>query len=110
MLYLDRRLKPLTTFDWNTLIRDPNYTTIEKAKVRSLTVETSWVGIAPDWEQPPKIFLTVVYRHTLSESSKPHTHLAEVEVWSTTEHKAKAEHARLVAQIENGGLKPGLHG
>jgi hypothetical protein len=59
--YLNKDGEPISRDLWWKLFRNPGYSDITRSRVSdTFVVETSWVGVACDWETPPKIFVTIV--------------------------------------------------
>ena len=56
MLYFDRHLVPISKELWQELFRDPSYGILRACRLGMVVVEASWVGVAHEIEDIPKIF------------------------------------------------------
>lgn len=63
LLFLDKHGHPLTKEEWRSLIRQPHYVRLHKSPAQDRVVETTWLGVAADYEAKPGIFVTRVLVH-----------------------------------------------
>lgn len=92
MTYTDRKGDPMDREVWRGKIADPHYALVERTHVDCLLIETTWLGLASDWEKPPgALFLTEV-----KEMGKSGWRTIE-ERWKSDELDAYVTHRNLVA-------------
>ena len=92
MRYLNKDLKEITLTVWRKLYDSARYTIIERHQDKKLLLETSWVGVAANYESPPRIFLTRAINIGSSNKSEFRTVLSDI--WSPTIDEARSQHAQ----------------
>ena len=57
LTYFDRAGAPLTRERWQELIRDPDYSLVQRSQYGADQVSTHWLGVVSDLEAAPLLFL-----------------------------------------------------
>lgn len=66
--YLNKDGDRISRETWDKLYRDPGYADLHRTRVtENLLIETSWVGVAAEWESPAKIFVTIVRQKNVAD-------------------------------------------
>ena len=83
---------------WEALARDPHYCVLLEHRSGRVWVQTSWLGVAAEFEDVPGIYVTTARREGKDEKW---TDLGEP-TWSPNLRQAREAHARAVQQVLGG--------
>lgn len=70
MKYLNRLGKTISEEEWKILSRDPHYCTVDVARGVAYTVKACWLGIASDYEEPPRPFVLLAFNRDTDAEQK----------------------------------------
>ena len=101
MKYFAPMGKPLTKKQWEEAYLAPNYTHIRSTKLaEDVSVETSWVGVAAEWEKVPKIYVTLLRTQDAALAKKAKKYFKEGE-WTSSLIQAGTAHDRAVREVKS---------
>ena len=103
MKYFDRDGRSISQSEWHDLFRQWDYGRVNETRIDSGTVDTSWVGMACDYERKPMIFLTRTFSGSFQRGN---ARAIGGDVWSETMDQARVAHGKAVAALRQAGEGP----